>query len=98
MRTSLLPVLGLIVALSSGGWISAQPKPNLLNEPLTGPGELPKDEKEHEKALTEAGGDFAKAEDILRKSMKGKMDAKTDRPAGAGPGEPGLPRRRPGSR
>ena len=39
---------------------------------------------ECKKALTEAGGDFAKAEDILRKSMKGKMDAKTDRPAGAG--------------
>ncbi|MCC6320452.1 MAG: translation elongation factor Ts [Phycisphaerales bacterium] len=39
---------------------------------------------ECKKALAEAGGDFAKAEDILRKSMKGKMDAKTDRPAGAG--------------
>lgn len=39
---------------------------------------------ECKKALAEAGGDFAKAEDILRKAMKGKMDTKTDRPAGAG--------------
>ncbi|MBX3386827.1 MAG: translation elongation factor Ts [Phycisphaeraceae bacterium] len=39
---------------------------------------------ECKKALTEAAGDFAKAEDILRKSMKGKMDTKTDRPAGEG--------------
>src|SRR5689334_3958420 len=39
---------------------------------------------ECKKALVEAGGDAAKAEDILRKSMKGKMDAKTDRAAGEG--------------
>ncbi len=39
---------------------------------------------ECKKALTEAAGNFEKAEDILRKTMKGKMDAKTDRPAGAG--------------
>jgi elongation factor Ts len=39
---------------------------------------------ECKKALTEAAGDLDKAEDILRKTMKGKMDAKTDRPAGAG--------------
>lgn len=39
---------------------------------------------ECKKALAEAGGDFDKAEDILRKAMKGKMDTKTDRPAGAG--------------
>ncbi len=39
---------------------------------------------ECKKALTEAGGDFDKAEDILRKAMKGKMDTKTDRAAGAG--------------
>jgi elongation factor Ts len=35
-------------------------------------------------ALTEAGGDFEKAEDILRKQMKGKMDSKTDKVAGEG--------------
>lgn len=39
---------------------------------------------ECKKALTEAGGDFGKAEDILRKNMKGKMDTKTDRAAGQG--------------
>lgn len=39
---------------------------------------------ECKKALVEAGGDIVKAEDILRKAMKGKMDTKTDRPAGAG--------------
>ncbi len=39
---------------------------------------------ECKKALTEAGGDPEKAEDILRKAMKGKMDTKTDRPAGEG--------------
>jgi elongation factor Ts len=39
---------------------------------------------ECKKALAEAGGDFGKAEDILRKAMKGKMDTKVDRPAGAG--------------
>lgn len=39
---------------------------------------------ECKKALTQAAGDIDKAEDILRKSMKGKMDAKTDRAAGAG--------------
>lgn len=35
-------------------------------------------------ALIEAKGDAAKAEDILRKKMKGKMDTKTDRAAGEG--------------
>ncbi len=35
-------------------------------------------------ALIEAKGDFDKAEEILRKQMKGKMDAKTDRAAGEG--------------
>jgi elongation factor Ts len=39
---------------------------------------------ECKKALAEAGGNFEKAEDILRKAMKGKMDAKTDKPAGEG--------------
>jgi elongation factor Ts len=39
---------------------------------------------ECKKALSEAGGDMAKAEDILRKNMKGKMDTKTDRAAGQG--------------
>lgn len=39
---------------------------------------------ECKRALTEAAGDIEKAEDILRKTMKGKMDAKTDRAAGAG--------------
>ncbi|MGE3109357.1 MAG: translation elongation factor Ts [Phycisphaerales bacterium] len=39
---------------------------------------------ECKKALTEAGGDFEKAEDLLRKKMKGKMDARTDRVAGEG--------------
>jgi elongation factor Ts len=39
---------------------------------------------ECKKALVEAGGDMAKAEDVLRKAMKGKMDAKGDKPAGEG--------------
>ena len=36
------------------------------------------------KALTEAGGDAEKAEEILRKSLKGKMETKADRAAGEG--------------
>jgi elongation factor Ts len=36
------------------------------------------------KALTEAKGDFEKAEELLRKELKGKMDTKTDRAAGEG--------------
>ncbi|MFN0010680.1 MAG: translation elongation factor Ts [Phycisphaerales bacterium] len=39
---------------------------------------------ECKKALQEVGGDFGKAEDYLRKKLKGKMDARTDRAAGAG--------------
>jgi elongation factor Ts len=39
---------------------------------------------ECKKALVEAGGDFEKAEDLLRKKLKGKMDARTDRAAGEG--------------
>ncbi len=39
---------------------------------------------ECKKALQEVGGDFARAEDHLRKKLKGKMDARTDRAAGAG--------------
>lgn len=39
---------------------------------------------ECKRAMVEAGGDLQKAEDILRKSMKGKMDTKTDRAAGEG--------------
>ncbi|CAN5708959.1 translation elongation factor Ts [soil metagenome] len=39
---------------------------------------------ECKKALVEAGADLAKAEDLLRKKLKGKMDARTDRAAGAG--------------
>jgi elongation factor Ts len=39
---------------------------------------------ECKKALTEAGGDFEKAEEILRKKLKGKMDARSDRAAGEG--------------
>ena len=39
---------------------------------------------ECKKALAEVGGDFEKAKDLLRKNMKGKMDAKTDRAAGEG--------------
>ena len=35
-------------------------------------------------ALAESGGDFAKAEEILRKKMKGKLDKRTDRAAGQG--------------
>lgn len=36
------------------------------------------------KALTEASGDMEKAEDILRKELKGKMETKVDRAAGEG--------------
>ncbi len=36
------------------------------------------------KALTEADGDVDKAEEILRKSLKGKMETKVDRAAGEG--------------
>lgn len=36
------------------------------------------------KALAEAGGDPVKAEDILRKELKGKMESKMDRAAGEG--------------
>ncbi len=39
---------------------------------------------ECKKALTEAQGDMDKAEDILRKSMKGKLDSKGDKPSGEG--------------
>lgn len=39
---------------------------------------------ECKRAMVEAGGDIQKAEDILRKSMKGKMDTKVDRAAGEG--------------
>lgn len=39
---------------------------------------------ECKKALVEAGGDMDKAEDGLRKTMKGKLDAKGDKPAGEG--------------
>lgn len=39
---------------------------------------------ECKKALTEAGGDMEKAEDLLRKKLKGKMETKTDRVAGEG--------------
>jgi elongation factor Ts len=39
---------------------------------------------ECKKALVEAGGDLGAAEDLLRKKLKGKMDARTDRAAGAG--------------
>ena len=35
-------------------------------------------------ALIECKGDFEKAEDFLRKQLKGKMDTKTDRAAGEG--------------
>jgi elongation factor Ts len=35
-------------------------------------------------ALAEANGDVEKAEEILRKQLKGKMDARTDRVAGEG--------------
>jgi elongation factor Ts len=35
-------------------------------------------------ALAEAGGDINKAEELLRKKLKGKMDARTDRAAGEG--------------
>ncbi|GJM18842.1 MAG: elongation factor Ts [Phycisphaeraceae bacterium] len=36
------------------------------------------------KALTEAGGDVEKAEELLRKELKGKMETKVDRAAGEG--------------
>jgi elongation factor Ts len=39
---------------------------------------------ECKRAMVEAGGDMQKAEDLLRKSMKGKMDTKVDRVAGEG--------------
>lgn len=39
---------------------------------------------ECKKALTETGGDVEKAEDLLRKKLKGKMETKTDRIAGEG--------------
>src|SRR5882672_7950166 len=35
-------------------------------------------------ALAQAGGDFEKAEEILRKQLKGKMESRTDRAAGEG--------------
>ena len=39
---------------------------------------------ECKKALQEANGDLGRAEELLRKKLKGKMDARTDRAAGAG--------------
>jgi len=39
---------------------------------------------ECKKALVEVSGDMEKAEDLLRKKLKGKMDSRTDRAAGAG--------------
>ncbi len=39
---------------------------------------------ECKKALVEAGGDMTKAEDLLRKKLKGKMDSRTERVAGEG--------------
>ena len=36
------------------------------------------------KALKEAGGDVDAAEEALRKKLKGKMDARTERAAGEG--------------
>lgn len=39
---------------------------------------------ECKKAIVEAGGDLGKAEELLRKKLKGKMDARTDRAAGEG--------------
>ena len=36
------------------------------------------------KALAESGGDFDKAEELLRKELKGKMETKVDRAAGEG--------------
>jgi len=39
---------------------------------------------ECKKALVESGGDFEKAEELIRKKMKGKMDGRTDRVAGEG--------------
>lgn len=35
-------------------------------------------------ALAQAGGDFEKAEELLRKQLKGKMESRTDRAAGEG--------------
>ena len=40
--------------------------------------------RECKKALIEADGDIEKAEILLRKKLKGKMEAKTDRVAGEG--------------
>jgi elongation factor Ts len=39
---------------------------------------------ECKKALQEANGDLGRAEELLRKKLKGKMDSRTDRAAGAG--------------
>ena len=39
---------------------------------------------ECKRALEEASGDPERAEELLRKKMKGKMDARTDRAAGEG--------------
>ncbi len=39
---------------------------------------------ECKKALNETSGDVSAAEDLLRKKLKGKMDARTDRAAGEG--------------
>ena len=39
---------------------------------------------ECKKALQEANGDAAAAEELLKKKMKGKMDTRTDRAAGEG--------------
>ena len=39
---------------------------------------------ECKKALVETNGDLGAAEELLRKKLKGKMDARTDRAAGAG--------------
>ena len=36
------------------------------------------------KALSDANGDMAAAEELIRQRMKGKMDSRTDRPAGEG--------------
>ncbi len=39
---------------------------------------------ECKKAMVETGGDVEKAKDLLRRTMRGMMDARTDRPAGEG--------------
>jgi elongation factor Ts len=57
--------------------ISAKDVMNLRNR--TGLGMM-----ECKKALVEAEGDIEKAEDILRKAFKGKMEKRTDRAAGEG--------------